>query len=227
MGVTIIPSGKENDPFYYVPPYDRDVQLEPNFFCRGRNTKREKYCRARAGQGTEHLGQGRCKNHGGSTPIVHGRYSEVVRDSLGEHIDRLELESEKEKLDILPEATLMRGIVLEMSEKWERIIAALIAWNEAESVEAAAMERRPKFMHVPQITELADLAKKTAEVVNMVHKRRAANAITLPDFHRLMARMADVVVVEADKLERFCPVEKIDAFKQAVDKGWREIKLKA
>ena len=35
-------------------------------------------CARPAGWGTEHLGFGRCKLHGGATPYKHGRYSKVV-----------------------------------------------------------------------------------------------------------------------------------------------------
>lgn len=41
-------------------------------------------CRNPAGFKTEHPGVGRCRNHGGCTPIKHGRYSIYVRSTLGE-----------------------------------------------------------------------------------------------------------------------------------------------
>jgi hypothetical protein len=37
-------------------------------------------CARPAGWGTEHLGFGRCKLHGGATPYKHGFYSKVVRE---------------------------------------------------------------------------------------------------------------------------------------------------
>lgn len=227
MGTTIIPAGKENEPHYYVPPYDKEVELQPNFFCRARNVKREKYCRARAGQGTDHLGQGRCKNHGGMVPIVHGRYSEVVRGNLGEHLDRLELEDDKERLDVLPEATLLRGLTMDAAERWTEFHEAIIAWNKAEAAECAESGKRPKFINVPDITSLAELAKKTAEIVNMVHKQRSANAISMSDFLRLMTAMAQVVMEESEKtLKGRIPQQKIDEFLNGIQEKWRTIKIK-
>jgi hypothetical protein len=217
----------QDHPDYFVPPYNKDVELQPNYFCRARNIKREKYCRARAGQGTEHLGQGRCKNHGGSTPVKHGRYSTVIGGSLGETLDQLELEEEKDQLDVMPEARLLRGITIDAGERWNKIINALVAWNEAEQAEAAAMERRPKLHNLPDLAQLADLAKKTAEIVNMIHKQRSADAIKLADFYRLMAAMAETVNNNLDKLERFVPVEIIDRTKAQIEEDWRKIKLKA
>ena len=41
-------------------------------------------CRRMAGHGTSHLGMGRCKYHGGSTPIKHGLYSKVVPAAMQE-----------------------------------------------------------------------------------------------------------------------------------------------
>jgi len=41
-------------------------------------------CGRMAGHGTNHLGMGRCKYHGGSTPIKHGLYSNVVPAAMRE-----------------------------------------------------------------------------------------------------------------------------------------------
>lgn len=54
----------------------------------GARTRSGSPCRNVAGKGTNHLGIGRCKFHGGATPIRHGRYSTVVRESVGELIAR-------------------------------------------------------------------------------------------------------------------------------------------
>lgn len=49
----------------------------------------EGYCKRKAGWGTDHLGQGRCKFHGGSSPVRHGRYARYLSTDLGDEIDRL------------------------------------------------------------------------------------------------------------------------------------------
>jgi hypothetical protein len=233
MSYPIIPAGEENSPDFYIPPYDKDVELAPNYFCRARNTKREKYCRARAGQGTTHLGLGRCKNHGGSVPIIHGRYSDVALGTMAEHIEQLELEEEKEKLDVIPEATLLRALTRNAMERFDEFVAAIMAWNAEEDIEAKATKTRPRFIAVPDINHLADLAKKTAEIVNMVHKQRSANAIALSDFYRLMGAMADSVSTQLDKyLARYVNAgaieqDTIDRMTAAIQEDWRTIKLKA
>ena len=41
-------------------------------------------CRKPAGWGTDHNGVGRCRLHGGATPIRSGKYSKVTRYSLAD-----------------------------------------------------------------------------------------------------------------------------------------------
>jgi hypothetical protein len=225
---TIVPAGKEHDPEYYVPPYDKDVELPPNYFCRARNTKREKYCYARAGQGTDHLGQGRCRNHGGSTPIVHGRYSDVVRDSIAEQLEKLELETEKEQMDVLPEAQFLRAIARDVTERFTNFRDAIIAWNEAEAGDAKIEKRKPLLHKVPDMMDVAEVVKKIAEVVNMVHKQRSANAISLSDFYRLMGAMAEVVANQTEKkFKGRVPQHVVDEYVESVQEEWRKIKVKA
>lgn len=227
MGVSIVPAGKESEPYYYVPPYDKDIELEPNFFCRARNTKREKYCYARSGQGTDHLGSGRCKNHGGGTPIVHGRYSNIVRDSLGEHLDHLELEDEKQMLDILPEAQFLRALASQTTENFQKFQEAVIAWNDEENAAAKTEKRRALLHKFPDLSDVADVVKKVAEVVNMVHKQRSANAIGLTDFYRLMAAMADVVAVNTERsFKGRVQQQVIDEYIERIQTDWRKIKIK-
>lgn len=228
MGISIVPAGRENEPYYYVPPYDKDVELQPNFFCRARNTKREKYCYARSGQGTDHLGAGRCKNHGGGTPIVHGRYSDVSRDTIAEHLEKLDLETEQEQMDILPEAQFLRALVKDVTERYQSLVDGIIAWNAEES-EDAKLEKRKALLHkFPEIKDVAEVVKKVAEVVNMVHKQRSANAISLSDFYRLMAAMAEVIATQTEKsFKQRVPQHVIDQYIQTVQDEWRKIKVKA
>lgn len=62
--------------------------------CNGRNMKRNggKYCGSRAGWGTDHVGEGRCRKHGGNNPVTKGNRTTISRYSdhavLGERIKR-------------------------------------------------------------------------------------------------------------------------------------------
>lgn len=46
-------------------------------------------CKRQAGWGTDHLGEGVCRTHGGATPIKHGLYSKVLRGKARELYDLL------------------------------------------------------------------------------------------------------------------------------------------
>lgn len=55
----------------------------------GARTRSGDPCKNVAGKGTDHLGVGRCKFHGGATPIRHGFYSKVQRETIGEMLAKL------------------------------------------------------------------------------------------------------------------------------------------
>jgi hypothetical protein len=66
-------------------------------------------CGHEAGWHTDHLGEGRCRLHGGATPIKHGRYSQVTRARLGPALEAIE--ADPDPLNLRPELDLLRGLV--------------------------------------------------------------------------------------------------------------------
>lgn len=214
---------------FYVPEEFIGNPIPPNWFCRGWNSKRGKYCRARSGAGTDHPGQGRCRNHGGKTPIVHGRYSEVPRGALAEIHDQLELESDEDKLNILPEATLLRALASAYVEQFEDFMHGVIRFNHLEGEEAAIEKRKPMYINPPSIQDVAAAVMKSAEVIDKVHKQRSANAISLKEFLRVMGLMSDIVVTNVRALEqklRLTPVqcEEIDRALEKIGEEWKGLK---
>lgn len=197
----VVLAGNVNDP-YYIPPEFIGNPIDVNFFCRGWNSKRNKYCRARAGAGTEHTGLGRCRNHGGMSLVTHGRYSTVPRGNVAEHLDQFDLETETEKLDILPEATLMRALAANYLEDYEEFFQGVIRFNGLEDEEARLEKRKPIFIRPPNLEVAASLLKDAAEVVDRVHKQRSNSAISLKTFFRMMALMSDSVGKNVKTLER-------------------------
>lgn len=85
------------------------------------------YCKNAAGKGTNHVGQGKCKLHGGATPIKHGRYSSIDRP----HLQALmaELAKDKDPLDVTPELLILRALVTDYITRYDVIMEALIAWH--------------------------------------------------------------------------------------------------
>jgi hypothetical protein len=57
--------------------------------CGGLKHKTKEPCQQPAGWGTDHVGQGRCKLHGGCNPIKHGMYSTCLRGRAREVYDLL------------------------------------------------------------------------------------------------------------------------------------------
>jgi hypothetical protein len=84
-------------------------------------------CTQIAGWGTDHAGEGRCKLHGGSSPIKHGRYSTIKRPRLKEILESLE--SDPDPLDLSPELRLLRALILDYIERYDEQTDALIAWH--------------------------------------------------------------------------------------------------
>jgi hypothetical protein len=106
------------DSYRYVPD-KYEGKLEPNYYCRGWNAKREKYCRSLAGMGTDHPGVGRCKFHdgGGDARVktgLHRRYQFKTkkREARLEHHA-----ADPSPLDLSAELALARTLLEEWLER--------------------------------------------------------------------------------------------------------------
>lgn len=75
----------------------------------GAKTRQGGGCKQKAGWGTDHVGIGRCKLHGGATPIRTGRYSVVHRQSLQTKIDQFA--ADPQAGDLRGELALMRALL--------------------------------------------------------------------------------------------------------------------
>jgi len=159
-------------------------QLPAGARCRGWNAKRSKYCRAKAGWGTDHFGQGRCKFHRGRTPIKHGRYSKVKREQLGDLI--AQMEADPDPLNVLSELAVARALLRDWIDRHADLCDALIQWN----LELGDFER-PK--RIPDIHEVMPLLEGISKAVKRIEDVRSSNAISRPDLARLMHELARVV----------------------------------
>jgi len=78
----------------------RDASTKPDTSVHGRcgakrrRTDPPEYCRNRAGFKTDHVGIGRCHLHGGATPVKHGMYSKVKRETLRDLVMQCSIEDD-------------------------------------------------------------------------------------------------------------------------------------
>jgi hypothetical protein len=93
----------------------------------GAKTRSGGTCGQKAGWGTDHVGEGRCKLHGGRNPVKHGRYSKITRPRLKQLID--DFSADSDPLDITHELHLLRALVLDYVERYDGFTDALIAWH--------------------------------------------------------------------------------------------------
>jgi hypothetical protein len=100
-------------------PDEYGDELEPNYYCRGRNAKRRKYCRNRAGTRTSHPGVGRCWVHGGKDDdhVKHGlhRRYQFKTDARARKLEHHA--ADPTPLDLSAELALSRVLLQEWLER--------------------------------------------------------------------------------------------------------------
>ncbi len=117
------------------------------------------HCTRPAGWGTDHVGSGACKLHGGNKPIKHGRFSEVARERLGERYDRWRADPELASID--GEIAILRGLmerqiegegspddVADMAERVVRAVDILLKHREKFGITMETLNRVTQEMGV-------------------------------------------------------------------------------
>lgn len=141
-------------------------------------------CRNYAGKGTDHVGRGRCKYHGGATPIKHGRYSTVSDQRLSELMD--ELEDDPVPLDVSRELILARALIHDWLERYTKLREQLEAWNESRRD-----EDRPA--RIPDVQEVGPLLERVSRMVYRVERAQSDQYIPRGKLLRLMQAMGRAV----------------------------------
>lgn len=141
-------------------------------------------CTQKAGWGTDHPGQGRCKLHGGAAPRKHGRYSTVTNVRVRELL--AELEDDPNPLDVIPDIQLVRALVKDWLDRYVELRDALLAWN-------ATLEEGQRPARVPEVQDVRALLESVSRMVARVEKTRSANFMPRQRVLQLMAAMGRVV----------------------------------
>jgi hypothetical protein len=82
--------------------------LSMSNLCGGKTTAGG-LCKRPSGAGTDHVGIGRCKLHGGASIVKHGRYSKTFRGEFGESVK--EHMTDPSPLDLTLELSILRAYI--------------------------------------------------------------------------------------------------------------------
>lgn len=208
-----------------VVPEKYEGTLEPNFFCRAWNGKRNKYCKQRAGHNTDHPAEGRCSWHDlGSRTKTHGRYGKHVGPALKKHLEEIQTE-DGDRTDLTQEVDVFRAICAYLLENWDELIEALLEWNSAEETEAMINERRARPQRIPDIKDLGKMIKDAAELADKIHAQAHRDSIPKRDFFRLQDAMADIVAGKLRGVSHILGDDMVSDLIQQVSDDWSEIRL--
>jgi hypothetical protein len=102
--------------------------------CGARNRAGAKHptCQRVAGWGTDHHGDGRCKYHGGATPVKHGAYSKIRRTRLGELAE--EHLRNPDPLNLFSELAYGRAMFEDWVDRYTEWRTLTLAWWQSWSV---------------------------------------------------------------------------------------------
>lgn len=141
--------------------------IAPNYYCRGWNGKRSKYCSSRAGKSTDHPGFGRCGWHGGRSQsgehVKHGHLRRFafsgprIRELMEKH------EADPRPTDILPELALARSLLEDYIERYEQNRAAIEAWYQSWEGKHIPIPESEKAALLDALDEHETLLKETGE----------------------------------------------------------------
>lgn len=177
-------------------PTEYHGKIEPNWYCRGWNGKREKYCKLRAGFRTDHKGVGRCYLHGGTQPIKHGLYESITRPRIAQLVAKYEAMSDEEALRTFPELAAARALFTDWIERYDEITEALLAWHESWARSASQLTRG-------DVADLQALADEFAAVVGFPEGREADEDHPYEaSVHRKASRVIEGLVDALDAPQR-------------------------
>lgn len=138
-------------------------------YC-GAKTRNGSYCKRPAGWGTYHVGEGKCKLHGGASPIKHGLYSKYTKHSLAQSIDSLL--DDPDLLNLRQQVAFKQAIVLdrlnqqgsEMSQDDMRFLAELSEKVSRDIERLNKIEQGEKY--VIQVAEVQAIVQQITLIIH-------------------------------------------------------------
>lgn len=162
-------------------PEDDEYNYQDGYWRCGRGDK----CGQTAGWGTDHVGVGACKLHGGATPsgedhgaFKHGLYSDVIRDEDKETLRRIEDMTTAAKLEstlnmqVLKLRRAIEGLESEDRASFMDVFERVVAGASAPDGEINSQDLRSLAKMLGQndraIREWMDLIRKTAKDLHKI-----------------------------------------------------------
>ncbi|BDI33482.1 hypothetical protein CCAX7_55330 [Capsulimonas corticalis] len=136
------------------------------------------------------------KKDGGAArkrPSSGGRYralqSERLKELAARHAGDLE------PLDLLPELALLRALLTDYVERYDRFSAALIAWHES----FGNPERPAKPVKILDVAAAGSLLAQVGTLALRIEKQKSAGAIGLAALDAVMGQMGAALVQAAQE----------------------------
>jgi hypothetical protein len=181
--------------------------------CGAHSRTTQQPCKNIAGKGTDHVGQGRCRHHGGATPIKNGLYSKIHRHRIGQRM--AEIAASSDLLQLHQELAMMKVLLEQLMERDQAGIDVLRAWHRTttpafqtllESNDAAhiresiltlraANASRPT--EFPDVVRVATLVDRIGRTVERIHKTAAV--CTRDQLNGILERMGAIVAEHVDE----------------------------
>jgi len=196
--------------------------------CGAHSRTTGKPCQNVAGKGTDHLGQGRCRYHGGATPIKHGLYSKVCRGRFGQRI--AEIASRTDLLDLNEELALLKAVQQQLILEHQSLVDGIRLWhrstspafkillksNDASEIREAIVALRAaeasRPSQLPDVNVIAMLTDKIGHTAERICKISAV--CTRGQIRRILERMGAIVSEHVDEQTG-----------KKIGEGWANIEL--
>jgi hypothetical protein len=163
------------------PEQDEYNYKEGGYWRCGRNDG----CGQKAGWGTNHVGVGACKLHGGATPMQNGIFSDVVREKDREVLDALEDIQTAQKLEETLNLQLMKlRRAVELTDDpdddrdfWAMFEELVAHASDTDELDPKLVRELSKMLQGPGRTqrELMDLIRKTAKDLHKIRDGETVN----------------------------------------------------
>ncbi len=187
-------------------------------------------CKNIAGKGTSHIGQERCRWHGGATPSKHGRYSKIRQTRLGKVM--AEIVEREDLMQSYEEVALAKALLEQTIERHQILVDALSNWygatrsafqilmdsNDAfqirDAIQALRAEEPSRPSEIPDLLTITTAVDRISRIQERI--RKGARVCTREELDRILRRLGETVAEHVTDEET----------RQKIHDGWNSIAVK-